>query len=199
MRKLTLLTVLMWGIACDGTEPEPEPLSPAEVQALYRGIEAFVADTMPEIISFDPATQSAVVACPMGGQTGVSLASQEEQSETGARLTTTVSLRPDECGISNLLLTGSPGLTQQVVVDIEIDPDDLIPTFTISGSVNGTLDWVAQGDPDRAGTCEISLTITTGEPDPTSPALTTIIAGMMCGHEVSFETVTEPVISEPGG
>lgn len=197
MKKLTLLPVLMWGIAC-GTEPEPdppEPLSMAEVQALYRGIEALAADTMPEIISFDPATQSAVVACPLGGRTGLRLESQEERSETGARLTTTVTLTPDECVISNLLVTGSPTLTQQVIVDIEIDPDELLPTFAISGSANGTLDWVAQADPDRIGTCEISLTITTGEPDPNSPAVTTIIAGMMCGHEVSFETVTDPEIS----
>ena len=202
MRKLTLLTVLMWGIGCDGTEPEPdppEPLSLAEVQALYDGIEALVADTMPEIISVDPSTQSAVVACPLGGQTGLSFVAEEEQTGNSGRLTTTVTLTPDECVIGNLLLTGSPSLIHHVVIDLEIDPDDLSLTFTVSGSTNGTLEWVEQGDPDRFGTCEIMLTITTDEPDPNSPGLTTITAGMMCGHEVSFETVADPVISQPGG
>jgi hypothetical protein len=168
-------------VGCDDGTTEPgEPLTLAEAEALYRGINELSADTARIAVT----TAGGVIACPLGGQATVGV---EPPTGTDGPLRLATTLDPDGCGLSSggydFTLDGNPN----VRTDLTITIDEATFDMSISGSVTGGVDWVLD---DRSGTCMIDLALSTVV-DGSGPALVVMgtVSGRMCGLEVEFEEV----------
>lgn len=170
--------------ACDDSTTAPaEPLSMAETEALYLGMQELASDTAPDLVAVT--SNGSVIACPLGGQvTAVFDISEEEAADT-ARVITNITLNPEGCVLSNggyeFTLDGNPNVHTAVAIGIVGQTLE----FHVEGSITGGVDWQLD---DRSGTCLIDLMLsaeldTTG----TDPTPTATFSGTMCGHEVGFD------------
>ena len=168
--------------ACESTTEPPEPLTLEETEALYFGMQALLADTIPEIISTTP--DGGVFACPLGGQVTAAVDVRDEMAADTARLITNTTLDPDGCVLSSkgyeFTVDGNPN----VMIALTLSIVETTFEFIIDGSMTGGVDWQLD---DRSGTCMIDLTFSATDlsgPEPTANGST---IGTMCGLEVEFD------------
>ena len=178
-------------VGCEDSTTEPaEPLTVAETEALYLGLQHVAMDTMPDIISATP--DGAVIACPLGGQVTYSGGITDEPVADTLRLLTSVTLVPDGCMLSSegheFTLDGNPSVHLDLNIMFVGGGGDLLPVF--DGSLTGGVDWQLD---DRSGTCMIDLTLEVEIAEPP----TSTFSGTMCEHEVDF--VATGVVSSDGG
>ncbi len=185
-------------LACGDDPVEVESaLTMTEVEAMYFGIQEFAHDTLPAIISFNPADSSAIVACPLGGQSGLVFEFQEVRTDDDFILSLSggVTLAPTDCrlrhGNHEFTITATPDIETSFHFEFSVTDD--VPTVRYEGAASGSFDWRLE---DRSGTCNIALVVNTTDPAPAHEPITTTISGIMCGLNVSF--THEPLVT-PGG
>ncbi len=170
--------------ACDDSTTAPaEPLSMAETEALYLGIQELAGDTAPDLVSVT--SNGGVIACPLGGQVTAVFDIREEEAADTARLITNITLDPEECVLSNggheFTLDGNPNVHTAVAIGIVGQTLE----FQVEGSITGGVDWQLD---DRSGTCLIDLMLSTElDTTGTDPTPTATFSGTMCDHEVEFD------------
>lgn len=180
----------------EGTTEPPvtaERLSAAESVALFEAMRAIQSDTAPTIIG--GSENSAVIACPMGGQVTLTQTVVDEAVADTARLTINSTASPSGCELSSggtrFTVDGRPGVHERIVTTFV----GVFEAF-LEGSVTGALDWRSDG---RSGSCAIDLTLSEA-PDSsgTGSPVAAILAGTLCGHEtrLELEGVVDP---EPSG
>ena len=169
-------------------EPRDASLTMAEAEALFEGMRAIQMDSTPRIIR---ATEnSAVVACPLGGQLTLTGMVVDESVADTLRLVSDFTASPSACQLSHgglqFTVDGAPSVRERTAVVIV----GLLEHFSLEGSVTGRLDWQLD---DRSGSCDIDLVLS-GEPDPTAtePSVAAVLSGMLCGHEAEIEVEGVP-------
>ena len=165
-------------------EPEEEPLNQDEALALLLGVKGLVLDstlTIIEVVS----EAVAVLGCPDGGEFKGTVHVIEEQDDSLATLTISMTTEPLECGIT---VEGYPFTVSGIVEDaISISIVGFFEQITIDGTTIGTIDWKLG---ERDGTCEIEM-ILHAEPK-LGPTVDDVeidgsYAGTVCGLAVEFD------------
>ncbi len=180
----------------EGTTEPPvtAELSAAESVALFEAMRAIQEDPAATIIG--GSENSAVIACPMGGQVTLTQTVVDEAVADTARLTVNSTASPSGCQLSSggtrFTVDGRPSVHERIVTTFV----GIFEAFTLEGSVTGALDWQSDG---RSGSCAIDLTLSEalGSSGTGSP-VAAILAGTLCGHEtrLELEGVVDP---DPSG
>ena len=182
---MLLAAALAAGCSEGPTEPPAtaEPLSATESVALFGAMRAIQSDPAATIIG--GSENSAVIACPMGGQVTLTMSVVEESVADTVRLTTNSTASPSGCQLSiggtRFTVDGRPDVRERIVASFT----GLFEAFTLEGSVTGALGWQSDG---RSGSCTIDLTLSEA-PDSsgTASSVVAVLDGMLCGHETRLE------------
>ncbi len=164
-----MLAAVMLFACDDGTAPA-ENMTVEEALAMYAGLQEVPA-AEPELVAETP--DGSVMACPLGGELGVT-------ANTGPVISRV--LTPMSCAFSrdghSFTVTGNPHI--EILLTLPTGPSDVF-TWRASGGVDWQMD-------DMSGTCAVDLT---GSVDWAAAASS--LSGTLCGHDVEGEVILPPV------